>query len=152
MALVEVSITGVPTMPTVGEISPQGNSLDGTGTPALFSQITLPLEASSAYSRSPTVATYTREPSTSGCPQIGAPSGGDCHAKLGASGVPASGSSPERAGSRWYVGHIASPWADGLSAAASVHASSAHSGTVATAASVAIPVRKRASMRILRIA
>src|SRR5438477_11956957 len=105
MALVEVSITGVPTIPTVGEISPQGSSPEGTGTPALFSQITLPLEASSAYSRSPTVATYTREPSTSGCPQIGAPSGGDCHACTGSTGSPASGSTPQRPASSRQVGH-----------------------------------------------
>ncbi len=42
------SITGVPTMPTVGVMSPHGSELDGTGVPALACQTIWPVEASSA--------------------------------------------------------------------------------------------------------
>jgi hypothetical protein len=48
MTWVEASITGVPTTPTVGKMSPQGSADDGTGVPTLLLQRTVPVAASSA--------------------------------------------------------------------------------------------------------
>src|SRR6204780_1128983 len=95
------SITGVPTIPTVGVMSPQGSELEGTGVPALACHAIAPVAASSAYTSSPTVATYTREPTTRGCPQMGAPRLIDCHANTGVTGLTPSGSEPERSASWW---------------------------------------------------
>src|ERR1700689_2044618 len=100
MTFVAGSITGVPTIPTVGVMSPQGSAAEGTGVPTLFSHTTAPVAASSAYILSPTVATYAREPRINGWLQIGAPRSCDCQARDGGIGSVASGSSPERIESR----------------------------------------------------
>ncbi len=42
------SITGVPVMPTVGEMSPQGSDADGTGVPRWVDQTTEPVVADRA--------------------------------------------------------------------------------------------------------
>ena len=42
------SITGVPVMPTVGEMSPQGSMLDGTAVPTWVAQTTDPVVADRA--------------------------------------------------------------------------------------------------------
>ena len=41
-------MTGVPVMPTVGEMSPQGSMLDGTGVPMWVAQTTEPVVADRA--------------------------------------------------------------------------------------------------------
>ena len=43
-----VSITGVPVIPTVGAMSPQGSEPAGTGWPTVFDQTTAPVVAESA--------------------------------------------------------------------------------------------------------
>ena len=50
-------MTGVPAMPTVGVMSPQGRSADGTGLPRWADQTTAPVAAESAYTVSFWVAT-----------------------------------------------------------------------------------------------
>ena len=42
------SITGVPVMPTLGDMSPQGSDPAGTGLPRCADQMTAPLAADSA--------------------------------------------------------------------------------------------------------
>jgi hypothetical protein len=61
-------MTGVPVMPTVGEMSPHGSELLGTGVPRCADQITVPVVADRAETVSFSVATYTRPPATSGSP------------------------------------------------------------------------------------
>src|SRR5438270_7648184 len=100
MTFVVGSMTGVPTMPTVGSMSPHDSFEEGTGGPAFLTHTTAPVVASSAYTSLPTVAAYTRVPSTRGWLHSGASSCGDCHAKAGVSGVAPSGSNPERTESR----------------------------------------------------
>ncbi len=62
------SITGVPVMPTVGEMSPQGSDPAGTGVPTWFDHSTAPVVADSAYTVSFSVATNTCPSHTSGSP------------------------------------------------------------------------------------
>jgi hypothetical protein len=61
-------MTGVPVMPTVGVMSPQGRSLEGTGVPTWVDQTTRPVEAERASTVSFSVATNTSPPVTSGSP------------------------------------------------------------------------------------
>ena len=61
-------MTGVPVIPTVGVMSPQGRSVAGTGVPRCADQALAPLLAFSAYTVSFSVATYTRPSKTSGSP------------------------------------------------------------------------------------
>jgi hypothetical protein len=50
------SMTGVPVIPTVGVMSPQGSEPAGTGVPRCLDQITAPVAADSAYTVSFSVA------------------------------------------------------------------------------------------------
>ena len=50
-------MTGVPVMPTVGVIFPQGRLADGTGLPRCVDQTTAPVAAESSYTVSSSVAT-----------------------------------------------------------------------------------------------
>ena len=50
-------MTGVPVMPTVGSMLPQGSDPAGTGWPRCADQTTAPLAADSAYTVSFSVAT-----------------------------------------------------------------------------------------------
>ena len=61
-------MTGVPVIPTVGAISPQGSEPDGTGVARWRDQATAPVAADSAYTVLFSVATYTRPADTSGSP------------------------------------------------------------------------------------
>ena len=63
-----VSSTGVPVIPTVGEMSPQGSEADGTGVARCVDQATVPLVADRAYTVSFSVATKTSPPAASGSP------------------------------------------------------------------------------------
>src|SRR2546430_16340931 len=60
-----MSTTGVPCMPT-GSCGPQFTSLLRAGAPTLVVHCTAPVPASSEYTLLATVATMTREPTTSG--------------------------------------------------------------------------------------
>ena len=60
-----MSTTGVPCMPT-GSCGPQFTSLLRAGAPTLVVHCTAPVPASSEYTVLATVATMTREPTTSG--------------------------------------------------------------------------------------
>ena len=51
------SMTGVPVMPTVGVMSPQGSDVEGTGLPRWADQATAPVAADRAYTVSFSVAT-----------------------------------------------------------------------------------------------
>ena len=62
------SITGVPVIPSVGLMSPQGSDDAGTGVARCLDQMTAPESADSAYTVSFSVATKTRPPETSGSP------------------------------------------------------------------------------------
>ncbi len=61
-------MTGVEVMPTFGEMLPQGSDEAGTGVPTVVDHATVPLEALSPYTTSFSVATTTKDPSTSGSP------------------------------------------------------------------------------------
>ena len=61
-------MTGVPVIPTVGAMSPQGREPDGTGVARWRDQATFPVAADSAYTVLFSVATYTRPADTSGSP------------------------------------------------------------------------------------
>jgi hypothetical protein len=50
-------MTGVPVMPTEGEMSPQGSMADGTGLATWVDQTTAPVAEDSAYTVSSSVAT-----------------------------------------------------------------------------------------------
>ncbi len=50
-------MTGVPVMPTVGSMSPQGRAVDGTGWATRVDQTTAPVVPDSAYTTSSSVAT-----------------------------------------------------------------------------------------------
>ena len=52
-----VGITGVPVIPTVGMILPQGSDAAGTGLPRCADQATVPVAADNAYTVSFSVAT-----------------------------------------------------------------------------------------------
>ena len=60
------SITGVPVIPTVGEMSPHGSDREGTGVATWVDQTTAPVVADSAYTVSFSVATYTLPSKTRG--------------------------------------------------------------------------------------
>ena len=62
------STTGVPVIPTVGVMSPQGSDRDGTGDATCVDHTTAPVVAERAYTVSFSVATKTRPPETSGSP------------------------------------------------------------------------------------
>src|ERR1700722_9193469 len=57
ISFLDWSITGVPVIPTVGEISPQGSDDAGTAGPTWVDQTTAPVEEDSAYTTSSSVAT-----------------------------------------------------------------------------------------------
>jgi hypothetical protein len=61
------SYTGVPVMPS-GSMLPHGSRDSGTGSPTLRRHRTFPVRSSRAYSESPSVATSTWSPTTSGSP------------------------------------------------------------------------------------
>ena len=63
-----MSTTGVPVMPTVGEMSPQGRDPDGTGVPTWLDHSTAPVVVDNAYTVSFSVATNTCPSHTSGSP------------------------------------------------------------------------------------
>ncbi len=62
------SITGVPVIPTVGEMLPQGSDPEGTGVPRWRDHSTAPLAADRASTVSFSVATKMRPPEASGSP------------------------------------------------------------------------------------
>ena len=62
------STTGVPVIPTVGVMSPQGSDPDGTGVARCVDHTTAPVVAESASTVSFSVAAKTRPPETSGSP------------------------------------------------------------------------------------
>ena len=97
------SITGVPVIPTVGSMSPHFSCVSGTAVATCCFHTSAPVAKSSAYTVSFSVATYTRDPYTSGEPKTGPSSEAVCHTCFGVTGVPASGSIPERCMSWRYV-------------------------------------------------
>ncbi len=62
------SMTGVPVIPAVGAMSPQGSELAGTGGARCRDHATCPVAGDSAYAVSFSVATYIRPADTSGSP------------------------------------------------------------------------------------
>ena len=62
------SITGVPVIPTLGAMLPQGSDPEGTGVPTWLDHSTVPSVAESAYTVSFWVATKIRPPETRGSP------------------------------------------------------------------------------------
>ena len=68
ISFLDGSITGVPEIPTDGEMSPQGSLDEGTALPTCRDQTTLPVEDDSAYTMSLSVATKTRAEKTRGSP------------------------------------------------------------------------------------
>ena len=97
------SMTGVPVMPTVGPMSPQGSDDAGTGVARCLDQMTAPVLADSAYTVSFSVATNTRPPDTSGSPYSWPSSLGEVQAGELVSTAPGSVPAPEPAGSPWYT-------------------------------------------------
>ena len=63
---VATSITGVPVMPLVGVMSPQGSEPLGIGVPRWVCQTVAPVVALIAYTESSSVATNTEFPHTRG--------------------------------------------------------------------------------------
>jgi hypothetical protein len=57
ISFLDGSMTGVPVMPTEGEMSPQGSMADGTGLATWVDQTTAPVAEDSAYTVSSSVAT-----------------------------------------------------------------------------------------------
>ena len=62
------SITGVPVIPTLGEMLPQGSDPEGTGVPRWLDHSTVPFVAERAYTVSFSVATKMRPPEARGSP------------------------------------------------------------------------------------
>ena len=74
------SMTGVPVMPTRGEMSPQGRFPDGTAVPTCVDHNTAPVLAANSSTVSFSVATTTRPLTTRGSPKICPSSPVDVHA------------------------------------------------------------------------
>ena len=92
------STTGVEVIPTVGVMSPQGRSPDGTGAATVVDHRIDPSVADRATTVSPSVATRTRLPRTSGSPNSCPPSLGETHARWAEEKDVPEGSAPEPPG------------------------------------------------------
>src|ERR1035438_757683 len=104
------SITGVEVIPTVGEISPQGNWPAGTAVPTLTCHTTCPVDSLSAYTESFSVATTTNPPYTNGCPHRSPSTLAEVQAEANGTDPELLESTPERPASPRYV--VQSPHAD----------------------------------------
>ncbi len=95
------SMTGVLVIPTVGWMSPQGSSEEGTGAPRFTCQARAPVAWSNAYRSLFSPATITSPPNTSGSAQTGPARPDTCQAGVNGSADPLEWSTPVRAESAW---------------------------------------------------
>jgi hypothetical protein len=102
-------MTGVPVMPTSGEMSPQGSADDGTGRATWRDQTTEPLVEERAYTVSSSVATNTSLPKTRGSPKSWPSSWGETHALVEVLIDETLVDTPVPAASPWYTVQDAVP-------------------------------------------